>query len=94
MLLTPSYMQCFWCIHRHEWTWGYPWTCDAFPDGKGIPEKLYDNHHIHTTHYPGDNGVLFEPDETLGTVPGRFLTHGEHWMRLYEDEDKYIFDDE
>jgi len=34
-------------------------TCAAFPDG--VPNAIVNNRHKHTTPYPGDNGMLFEP---------------------------------
>jgi len=71
VILTTGYMQCSWCKHKHEWTREKAWSCAAFPDGKGIPREIYNNQHIHTEPYPGDNGILFELRE--GADPGERL---------------------
>jgi hypothetical protein len=36
-------------------------NCSAFPDG--IPEEIATGGDKHTTPYPGDNGIQFEPIE-------------------------------
>jgi hypothetical protein len=47
---------CFFCKYL-----GIKETCEAFPNG--IPEEILNNQFIHTKHYEGDNGILFEPKE-------------------------------
>jgi hypothetical protein len=37
--------------------------CAAFPDGKGIPFEIISGGVPHTEHYPGDNGIQYEPDD-------------------------------
>jgi len=58
---------CRWCKHKNPLTRENPDipgallpTCDAFPDG--IPIEIQLNRHKHRKPYPGDNGILFEPD--------------------------------
>jgi hypothetical protein len=36
-------------------------TCEAFP--RGIPEDILRGDHLHTSAYPGDKGIRFEPIE-------------------------------
>ncbi len=35
--------------------------CDSFPNG--IPDEIWYHCHSHTTPFPGDHGIRFEPDE-------------------------------
>jgi hypothetical protein len=35
------------------------WVCSAFPDG--IPEPIVRGERFHLLHYPGDEGIRFEP---------------------------------
>ena len=37
--------------------------CSAYPSGEGVPMDILTNDHDHTTPYPGDNGITFEPKE-------------------------------
>jgi len=48
----PACWKCKWKNKGEE-------TCGAFPDG--IPDAILDGSHDHTTSFPGDNGILFEP---------------------------------
>jgi hypothetical protein len=58
--------QCFSC----KWfRWGTDYTCEAFPDG--IPHEILSNSHHHVTPYPGDRGILFEPEPVTQTGGGR-----------------------
>lgn len=41
-------------------------TCRAFPNG--IPKEVLCGEHKHTTPYPGDNGIVFEPKERYPTA--------------------------
>jgi len=50
------YVPCDLCKHAREND-----TCDAFPDG--IPEAILTGDFDHTTPYPGDHGIQFEPIE-------------------------------
>jgi hypothetical protein len=53
-----TYSQSIDCRHKHRTG---P-TCEAFP--AGIPEAILDNEHDHRKSYPGDNGVLFEAEDS------------------------------
>ncbi|MBP9890050.1 MAG: hypothetical protein KBF93_27370 [Leptospiraceae bacterium] len=50
---------CVNCIHYDKVEGWY--NCQAFPNG--IPEKIYINENDHTSPYPGDNGIQYEPIE-------------------------------
>ena len=52
-------VMCNHCIHRGKYGIG---TCTAFPDG--IPRDLI-RRKEHDTPFPGDNGIRFEPDNTV-----------------------------
>ncbi len=47
---------CWDCLHFRRQV---PFACDAFADG--IPEAILDGTVEHTSPYPGDNGIQFEP---------------------------------
>ena len=49
---------CNTCVHYRRKEKGI--KCDAFPEG--IPYDILFNKHDHHTPYPGDNGILYEPD--------------------------------
>jgi hypothetical protein len=55
--------QCGECKHLHDPDPDGTYHCDAFPDG--IPDVILDDEHDHTEPYPGDHGILFEPDEAF-----------------------------
>jgi len=44
---------CQVCVHRTS-----VWNCRAFPDG--IPRPILRGDFMHTTSYPGDQGILFK----------------------------------
>lgn len=46
---------CYYCTQFH-----FPWFCQAFPKGEGIPQEIRDGEHDHQSPYPGDGGVLFK----------------------------------
>ena len=59
--------QCFRCKHyRRE---GAAMTCDAYPDGTGIPDEILAGEHDHTQPFAGDHGIRFEPIEPV-PAPG------------------------
>lgn len=47
-------LQCQKCIHKKHGR-----TCDAFA---WIPGDILAGHHDHSKPYPGDKGILFEPE--------------------------------
>lgn len=47
--------QCYSCVHFHGDS-----VCNAFPEG--IPEDILYSRHDHREPYPGDDGILFEPN--------------------------------
>lgn len=51
--------QCPTCVHLRD---RIRWTCDAFSNG--IPAPILTGDHDHTNPYPGDGGILYEPDES------------------------------
>jgi|WetSurMetagenome_2_1015567.scaffolds.fasta_scaffold457808_2 hypothetical protein len=54
----PLCMSCkFFNMNPTEEDYGL--KCKAFPDG--IPDAIINSRIIHTTAYPGDNGIVFEP---------------------------------
>jgi hypothetical protein len=48
---------CTFCVHSEMGER----VCSAFPNG--IPDVIWTGEHDHTTPYPGDNGIRFEPIE-------------------------------
>lgn len=46
-----------------------PLTCDAFPDGAGIPHAILLARHDHREPFPGDRGIRFEPIDSDRTSP-------------------------
>jgi len=45
---------------------GEVFICHAFP--QEIPRAVWTNEHDHREPFPGDNGVLFEPEDTEGLI--------------------------
>ncbi len=49
---------CSRCKHKHVGKT----TCDAYPvDPPGRPMEIVEGEHDHTTPFPGDHGIRFEP---------------------------------
>lgn len=72
--MTTSTTMCVYCKHRrrHDKT---KLACDAYPEGRGIPEEIFVGKLVHTDKYPmgrrgpqvdhtvaypGDHGIQFE----------------------------------
>ncbi len=55
--LGPS---CLTCKHLRSFI---ERRCAAFPDFQSIPLQILYDEHDHTTTYPGDHGITYEPDE-------------------------------
>ena len=53
-------VQCAYCKNYDLDLWGTG-NCRAFPDG--IPMNIIVNRHNHNLPYPGDHGILFEPED-------------------------------
>ena len=52
--------QCCYCRHLDPKTWGTG-KCRAFPEG--IPNDIILGKHNHNVPHPGDNGILFLPED-------------------------------
>ena len=50
---------CMWCRRYIRSTWS-DFACQAFPEG--IPDQIITNQADHRQPYPGDNGLLFDPE--------------------------------
>lgn len=57
--------QCGDCKHCDPQTWGIS-NCRAFPNG--IPRAIMKGLHNHIHPYPGDNGILFEPEDEAAAL--------------------------
>jgi hypothetical protein len=53
-------LNCAFCKHLRS-SQGETLTCEAFPNG--IPEPIATTKVEHTSSYPSDNGIRFEPSE-------------------------------
>jgi len=53
--------QCLECKHYIAFS-----TCEAYPDK--IPQEIFDGTVEHTEPYPGDNGIMFEPINSLSKL--------------------------
>lgn len=60
-------IQCLTCRHRVKGV--HPIACDAFPGG--VPDAILRNQHDHRQPYPGDHGILYEPDDAAPFTPIR-----------------------
>lgn len=49
---------CSGCVHYDSKNASFK-RCEAFPDG--IPQEIFSGENEHTSAYPGDNGIQFEP---------------------------------
>lgn len=54
---------CMHCKNRFNPPKGFPQFCKAYPDGDGIPKPIQNEKWNHHGSCPGDNGIIFEPDE-------------------------------
>lgn len=52
---------CIWCKLFDPGRGAGPVRCEAFPDG--IPMTILRGEHNHQHPYPGDNGLLFTPND-------------------------------
>jgi len=50
---------CLWCKHHNKT--GDRRSCTAFHER--IPDTVYFGEHDHRFPYPGDNGILYEPED-------------------------------
>ena len=44
-------------------------TCEAFPDGEGIPSAIMSARNLHLQAYPGDHSIHYEYAPGLGPKP-------------------------
>lgn len=58
-----SKSQCESCKHLYREEDGARVFCKAFPNGYGVPEEILLNRFLHTSYYPGDHGVKYEPED-------------------------------
>lgn len=62
---------CLSCKHYHADKSGMGITCDAFPDGEGIPDDILVGGNKHTKPYPGDHSIQYEPLPKAETQPSQ-----------------------
>lgn len=55
------------CITCRNWTQNM--QCRAFLDV--IPDAIWSGRHDHTTPFPGDGGILYDPDPRVRLEPAR-----------------------
>lgn len=51
---------CLGCKHLHDQN-EKGFTCDAFPEGDGVPPIIMIEGDPHTKEVPGDHGIRYEP---------------------------------
>jgi hypothetical protein len=56
-----TFPQCFGCRHYIGRRINGGYQCSAFRD-QPIPTQILTNEHDHRDPFPGDHGILFEPD--------------------------------
>lgn len=66
--MTSPIIQCAFCRHFRPDEEGGNF-CDAFPDGRGIPNDIIMGRFDHSQPHEGDHGIHFEPREDLPGQP-------------------------
>jgi len=71
-------MQCLGCRH-YEWGWLDDDRCEAFPDG--IPAPIWIGEVDHSAPYPGDGGVVREPQSPTEGQPSPVQLRHDAWSQ-------------
>jgi hypothetical protein len=66
------------CVHCKHHAYKQGRTCPAFPDG--IPAEIWRGDNPHTSPYPGDNGIRFEPVAPVAESAGP--VQEDHWVTI------------